>query len=62
MRARLRLSYVTAARELANMFAYYKSWPHYDQLRDPSQVIYMGPTFNEWAQQNATAINAHIAA
>ena len=44
------------------MFAYYKRWPYYDQLRDPSKVIYKGPTFAVWAQQNAKDINAHIAA
>ena len=47
-----------AAKELANMFAYYKRFPYYDQLREPSKCIFKGPSFAEWAKQNVDALKA----
>ena len=47
-----------AAGELANMFAYYRRFPYYDQMREPSKCIYRGPSFSEWAEQNAEALKA----
>ena len=49
-----------AAKELANMFAYYKRFPYYDQLREPSKCIFKGPSFTEWAKQNADVLKAQI--
>lgn len=49
-----------AAAELANMFAYYKLFPYYDQLREPSKCIYKGPSFAQWAEKNAKALTATV--
>ncbi|CAK0786873.1 hypothetical protein CVIRNUC_010087 [Coccomyxa viridis] len=46
------------AKELANMFAYYKRFPYYDQLREPTNCIFKGPSFSEWAKQNVDALKA----
>ena len=51
---------LSAAAELANMFAYYKRFPYYDQMREPSKCIFKGPSFAEWAQQNAEMLKAQI--
>ena len=49
-----------AAKELANMFAYYKRFPYYDQLREPTNCIFKGPSFAEWAKQNVDALKAKV--
>ena len=56
------IAYVIAAGEMANMFAYYKRFPYYDEMREPSKCIYKGPSFAEWAQQNAEVLKAQIPA
>ena len=40
------------------MFAYYKRFPYYDQLREPINCIFKGPSFAEWAKQNVDALKA----
>ncbi len=40
------------------MFAYYKRFPYYDQLREPTNCIFKGPSFAEWAKQNVDALKA----
>ena len=42
------------------MFAYYKRFPYYDQMREPAKCIYKGPSFADWAQQNAETLKAQI--
>ena len=42
------------------MFAHYKRFPYYDQLREPSKCIFKGQSFAEWAKQNVDALKAKI--
>ena len=42
------------------MFAYYKRFPYYDELRTPSKCIFKGPSFAAWAKQNADALKKQL--
>ena len=49
-----------AAKELANMYTYLKRFPCYDELREPSKCIFAGPSFADWAEQNADALKEQL--
>ncbi len=49
-----------AAEDLAAMFRYYREFNNSDDLRNPKDAIYQGPTFREWAATNRDALVAAL--
>jgi hypothetical protein len=42
------------------MWRYYRLFPKYNELRNPKDTIYQGPTFREWAHENRDALTAKV--
>jgi hypothetical protein len=50
----------SAAPEFANMFAYYRRFPYYDELRPLDQRCAIGPTFRQWVEAHREQLQAKL--
>ena len=58
--SRLNVYLHRSADDLAAMWRYYRLSPKYNELRDPKDTIFQGPTFREWALENRDALTAKV--
>lgn len=48
------------AKDIANMWAFWKDWPYSMENRRLSERIYVGPTFAQWASENKEGLLARL--